>query len=1820
MNSERKLCALSVAVLAWFLAVASCELGPTSDPGEHQATLAAAPAGEPVTRAYSEVAAEGSNGSADSADWTLGRSEWARQKPAAVLSPSVERALGDVGLGFAGAPTGGLARERGGADFVYGARAAEAEGLAPAGAAPPSAHEARLGVDLPRIRIKRHDAQSGVTLVPTENPLATGPGVERGGRMVYAGAQYSAIVLTPGPRGVKEDVLLTRPVGDELFFAWTLELGPDLEARLESDGVNIYGPSSFLWGEIQIGDDKSRELISAARQNAMKDQLLYRIPAPFVRLATGEEVREGVRYALEGKRLRLEARGLMRHAYPLSIDPTIEITSSADFALGGNNEFGVEISDDRLKRGKTMRGVGAWTATTALPSTLYDHTSVAYNGYLYVIGGTTNQYTNAIQVAPIHADGTVGAWTATTSFPTARNEHTSAAYNGHLYVLGGYSSLGRLNDVQVAPIQADGTIGPWTATTSFPAARSGHTSVAYNGYLYVLGGRDDSSTLNDVQFAPIHANGTVGAWTATSSLPTPRGAHTSVAYNGHLYVLGGSSDVLVAPIQADGTLGAWTATTPFPTSRSSHTSVAFNGYLYAIGDEQGASIDDVLMAPIHADGTVGAWSTTTALPTGRNSHTSVAYNGYLYVIGGCDGILRFDDVLVAPVHAGGTLGSWRLDAGPTARSSHASVVYNGYLYVVGGGTVPGLLNDVQVAPLQADGTVGAWTATTALPSARSDHTCAAYNGYLYVLGGNDGTSRLNEVLFAPINANGTVGAWTATTSFTTARGGHTTVVYNGYLYVLGGHTGSYRSDVQVAPINANGTVGAWTATTSFPTARLGHASVVYNGRLYVLGGNDGANLLDDVQVAPINANGTVGAWTATTSFPTARQGHTSAAYNGHIFVIGGYSGLYLDDVHVAPIRADGTIDAWSATTSINPTYAVHNHSTVVHHGYLYAIGGKASFGVTNAIQYAPISEHGTVADWTATTPLPTTLAAHASAAYNGYLYVLGGRNLPIVWVAPIQADGTVGAWTRTRDFQVGRSLHSSVAYNGFLYVLGGYDGTNLLDDVQVAPIAADGTLGPWRSTAALPSARADHASVATNGFLYVLGGNASIGPLATVMVAPIRADGSLGPWSATTSFSSARSNHTSVAYNGYLYVLGGYTVSYRSDVQVAPINADGTVGAWSATTALPTACRSHTSVAADGYLYVLGGYDGADRLDAVQVAPIHADGRLGVWTGTAAFPTARRDHTSVAYDGHLYVLGGSPSAGTLDDVQVATLRTPSARGGYSKLLDLGGEVSSLDSVTVQGTAAYHGVVSLAYRIAPASGVLGALTDRGAVALGEPVTLGDTNVRYLWLRFDLDDTRAATIDPDATDERDVTAINVAYTGAPLGGACALGSACDSGLCADGVCCDTACGDSATGDCMACSVAAGGTADGTCGPLSAAVAPTVTCRASSGPCDLAETCDSSSTACPANAWRPNTYECRAAAGPCDLAESCTGYSGSCPSNFFQPNTYECRAAAGPCDLAESCVGYLAACPADSFRPSPFECRASAGDCDLAESCTGADAACPTDALLPSASECRAAVGPCDQAESCTGADAVCPTDAFLPPSTECRAAAGPCDLAEACTGADAACPTDAFLPPSTECRAAAGPCDLVEACTGSSASCPAEAFLPSSTECRSAAGVCDIPERCSGSSADCPTDDFQSPSVECRPASCVGGAEIVSASCTGTAATCPALVTTSCAPYACGADACLASCATSADCSPGFSCDAGACISGGALGDPCVAAVDCQSTFCADGFCCDTSCTAQCEACDLAGAEGACGPVAGEPHGDRTPCAADGSVCDGACDGT
>jgi hypothetical protein len=249
---------------------------------------------------------------------------------------------------------------------------------------------------------------------------------------------------------------------------------------------------------------------------------------------------------------------------------------------------------------------------------------------------------------------------------------------------------------------------------------------------------------------------------------------------------------------------------------------------------------------------------------------------------------------------------------------------------------------------------------------------------------------------------------------------------------------------------------------------------------------------------------------------------------------------------------------------------------------------------------------------------------------------------------------------------------------------------------------------------------------------------------------------------------------------------------------------------------------------------------------------------------------------------------------------------------------------------------------------------------------------------------------------------------------------------------------------------------------------------------GTVDAGEQCDGGACCTPACLFA--TGECRASTGVCDVAESCTGASATCPPDGFVPAATPCRGSAGVCDAVETCTGSSAACPSDGFLPSATPCRASAGTCDAAESCTGSSAACPADGFQPAATPCRAASGACDAAEVCTGLGPSCPPDVVAPSGTPCRAVAGACDVAETCTGSSANCPADGFVPGGTECRGVAGVCDVAEACTGAAAQCPPD--TKSSAPCRPSAGQCDAAEACDGVGNACPPDQPAAPGTPCN----------------------------------------------------------------------------------------------------------------------------------------
>ncbi|MHB8362477.1 MAG: hypothetical protein ACYDBX_02555 [Patescibacteria group bacterium] len=207
---------------------------------------------------------------------------------------------------------------------------------------------------------------------------------------------------------------------------------------------------------------------------------------------------------------------------------------------------------------------------------------------MYEIGGCTSSCAVAtVDYAPINSNGTLGSWTATTSLPTATYDATSVVYNGYVYEIGGIiTSTGVVATIDYAPINSNGTIGAWTATTSLPTATQEDTSVVYNGYVYEIGGCSTAACPTAVvDYASINSNGTIGSWQGTTSLPVATYEATSVVYNGYMYEIGGfgTAAVYYAPILSNGTLGSWIATTPLPVATRVATSVVYNGYVYEIG-------------------------------------------------------------------------------------------------------------------------------------------------------------------------------------------------------------------------------------------------------------------------------------------------------------------------------------------------------------------------------------------------------------------------------------------------------------------------------------------------------------------------------------------------------------------------------------------------------------------------------------------------------------------------------------------------------------------------------------------------------------------------------------------------------------------------------------------------------------------------------------------------------------------------------------------------------------------------------------------------------------------------------------------------------------------------------------------------------------------------------------------------------------------------------------------------------------------------------------------------------------------------------------
>lgn len=315
--------------------------------------------------------------------------------------------------------------------------------------------------------------------------------------------------------------------------------------------------------------------------------------------------------------------------------------------------------------------------------------------------------------------------------------------------------------------------------------------------------------------------------------------------------------------------------------------------------------------------------------------------------------------------------------------------------------------------------------------------------------------------------------------------------------------------------------------------------------------------------------------------------------------------------------------------------------------------------------------------WITNTPLPDGYLNHSLSYANGFLYNIGGFSASNgeadgtnVFYSPVSRDGTIGPWKRTSSLPEAVYEHASVALDGYVYVLGGVHYTPSAGDffsntVYYAKANSDGTLGAWLTTTSLPADYYFHAASAWNHTIFITGGasNTNDGNK-TVYSAGIRADGSLSNWIAQAPLPYQIYGHTEAA-NGIIYVLGGDSnggggAQIRSNSLYSKIGVDGVLTPWNQTVPMPKTLMEFGAVAANGIVFVMGGWDGTQGAYTSYGATVNGDGTLGTWWTGPLLPTELYFHAATASDSFIFVSGGQDIVNIYSNVYSMPLPLPPA--------------------------------------------------------------------------------------------------------------------------------------------------------------------------------------------------------------------------------------------------------------------------------------------------------------------------------------------------------------------------------------------------------------------------------------------------------------------------------------------------------------------------------------------------------------------------------
>ncbi len=275
----------------------------------------------------------------------------------------------------------------------------------------------------------------------------------------------------------------------------------------------------------------------------------------------------------------------------------------------------------------------------------------------------------------------------------------------------------------------------------------------------------------------------------------------------------------------------------------------------------------------------------------------------------------------------------------------------------------------------------------------------------------------------------------------------------------------------------------WQENRSLPGPRAGMGGVAYSNRFYLIGGETRTGISSDLLVFQIDRQ----EWTTLASKPTAVTGIEAALIGEKIYVPGGkqIDGSYSNALEVYDPRQN----AWE-TRAAMPT-GLNDYALTAYEGNLFVLGGWDGKHFSDKVfRYDPDQDR-----WETRDLLPGGRTESAAAALDGRIILLGGRDasgsLSQVWIYYPDREGDA-AWQPGPALPGNRFGLTATVLANSVFIIGGQSSAN--DNSNHTPLVLLPDATSWQALN-LPATSVGSRPVmlASGNFLHVLGGQTGEG-------------------------------------------------------------------------------------------------------------------------------------------------------------------------------------------------------------------------------------------------------------------------------------------------------------------------------------------------------------------------------------------------------------------------------------------------------------------------------------------------------------------------------------------------------------------------------------------------------------------------------------------------------------------------------------------------------------------------------------------------------